>query len=131
MHAEATPKQLRAFGLLVGAIFALIGVWPVVWRGHDLRLWAVLVAAALMGPALVRPGWLRRVYRGWMTVGEALGWINTRILLSVIFFGVFPPFGLWMRRRGRHPLRRGWEPEAATYREVRQPQPGSHRQQQF
>ena len=131
MHVDATPKQLRSFGLLVGAIFALIGVWPVVWRGHDLRSWAVLIAAALMVPALVMPGCLRFVYRGWMTLGEALGWINTRLILSAIFFVVFTPFGLWMRLRGRNPIRRGWEPEASTYREVRQPRPGSHMQHQF
>lgn len=131
MRADATPKQLRSFGLLVGAIFALIGVWPVVWRGHDLRLWAVLVAGALMVLALVMSGCLRRVYRGWMTLGEALGWINTRMILSVIFFVVFTPLGLWMRLRGRNPIRRGWEPEVSTYREVRQPRPGSHMQHQF
>jgi len=131
MHAEATPKQLRSFGLLVGAIFALIGVWPVVWRGDDLRLWAVIVAGVLIVPALIMPGCLRLVYRAWMTLGEALAWVNTRIILSVIFFIVFTPVGLLMRLRGKDPIRRGWEPGATTYREVRQPRPGSHMQQQF
>ena len=131
MHADATPKQLRSFGLLVGGIFALIGLWPVIWRGQDMRLWAVIIAGILIIPALVRPGCLRLVYRGWMTLGEALGWINTRIILSAIFFVVFTPLGLWMRWRGRNSIRRGWESDVSTYREVRQPRPGSHMQHQF
>ena len=45
---EATPKQLRSFGLLVGAIFALISLWPVIWRGEMLRVWAIIAAVVLI-----------------------------------------------------------------------------------
>jgi hypothetical protein len=45
-------KPLRSFGLMVGGIFALIGVWPAVWRGQPLRLWSLLVGGTLMALAL-------------------------------------------------------------------------------
>src|SRR5919201_5825955 len=96
-------KQLRSFGLLVGGIFALLGVWPVVWRGQPLRLWSVILGGILMALALAWPRSLTQVYRLWMRVGEVLGWINTRIILSVLFYLLFTPVGVYMRLRGRAP----------------------------
>ena len=39
MDHAATRKELRQFGLLVGAVFTVIGLWPLVVRGEPLRLW--------------------------------------------------------------------------------------------
>jgi hypothetical protein len=131
MHTDVPPKQLRSFGLLVGAIFAVIGLWPAIWRHQEPRLWAIVLAGLLIVPALVFPRGLRRVYQAWMALGAGLGWINTRIILSVLFYGLVTPMGLLMRLRGKDPMRRRWQPEAETYRVVRQPRPGSHMTHQF
>jgi hypothetical protein len=131
MQHEVTPKQLRSFGLLVGGIFALIGLWPLIWRGEDLRLWAMIATAILVLPAVVYPMSLKLIYRGWMAIGEVLGRINTRIILSIIFYGVFTPVAMVMRLRGKDPMRRGWDPNLESYREVREPRPGTHMQRQF
>jgi hypothetical protein len=131
MQHEVTPKQLRSFGLLVGGIFALIGLWPLIWRGEDLRLWAMIATAILVLPAVVYPMSLKLIYRGWMAIGDVLGRINTRIILSIIFYGVFTPVAMVMRLRGKDPMRRGWDPNLESYREVREPRPGTHMQRQF
>lgn len=131
MHNHIAPKQLRSFGLLVGAIFAVIGLWPSIFRGEEPRLWTLLLAVGLMVPAIVFPRSLRLVYRMWMALGEWLGWINTRIILSVVFYGMFTPIGLLRRLRGKDPMQRRWESEAETYRVVRQPRPSSHMTRQF
>ena len=124
-------KQLRSFGLIVGGIFALIGVWPALWRGQPPRLWSLLLGGALLALALVWPRSLAQVYRLWMAVGEVLGWINTRLILGILFYGIFTPIGLFMRLRGQDPMRRTLTPEVDTYRVLRQPRPASHMQHQF
>src|SRR5262249_18313309 len=124
-------KQLRSFGCIVGGVFALIGVWPAVWRGQPLRLWSLILGGMLLILALAWPRSLTHIYRLWMTVGEVLGWINTRILLGVLFYLVFTPLGLCMRLRGKDPMQRTLSPEAASYRVVRQPRPSSHMRHQF
>ena len=124
-------KQLRSFGLIVGGIFALISVWPAVWRGQPLRLWSLLLGGLLLALALAWPRSLTRVYRLWMRVGEVLGWINTRMILGALFYLLFTPLGVYMRLRGKDPMRRTWAPEAESYRVVRQPRPASHMQHQF
>jgi len=124
-------KQLRSFGLLVGGIFAVIGLWPAVFHQEDIRLWALVLAGVLAIPALALPKSLRPIYRVWMAVGHILGWINTRILLGVIFFGIVTPMGLVMRLAGKDPMRRKFENAADTYRFVRRSRPGSHMTHQF
>ena len=124
-------RQLRQFGLLVGGIFGLIGLWPLVWRHQSPRLWAVALAVALVLPALAAPRILAPAHRAWMALAEALAWINTRILLGVVFFGVVTPIGLLMRLRGRDPMHRQLEPAVESYRVRRTPRPGTHMQRQF
>ena len=124
-------KRLRSFGLIVGGIFTLMGVWPAVWRSQPLRLWSLILGGMLMALALAWPGSLAQIYRLWMTVGDILGWINTRIILGALFYLFFTPLGLYMRLRGKDPMRRTLEPEAKSYRVVRQPRPSSHMRHQF
>jgi hypothetical protein len=67
-----------------------------------------------------------------MTIGHALGWVNTRLLLGLVFYGLITPMGLVRRfLLGRDPMRRQFEPEADTYRVPRQPRPATHLKQQF
>jgi hypothetical protein len=131
MHQDVSAQQLRSFGLLVGGVFAVIGLWPAVFRGEPLRLWALVSAGLLIGPALLVPQILKSVYQVWMVLGHVLGWINTRIILSLIFYAVFTPAGVLMRLFKNDPMRRKPEPSAESYRVVRQPRPGSHMKHQF
>ena len=124
-------KELRHFGLIVGGIFGVIGFWPMVFRGQGPRLWALAIAVALVIPAVVLPRSLTRVHRVWMAVGETLGWINTSILLSVVFYGIVTPMGIIMRCLGRDPMHRRFDPSAATYRVLKPVRPGAHMTRQF
>ena len=131
MKPHGDDKQLRSFGLLVGGIFVAIGLWPAIIRGQQPRLWAVALGVALIVPALLAPRTLRPVYRVWMTVGEVLNWINTRIILGAVFYGLLTPMGLVMRRFGHDSMRRRPEPSVDTYRVMRPPRPGAHMRRQF
>jgi hypothetical protein len=131
MRRDMTLKPLRSFGLIVGGIFALIGLWPAVARGEVFRLWALVLAGLLILPALICPRYLQLPHRLWMTLGEGLGWLNTRIILGVVFYVLFTPVGWVMRLRGKDLMRRRWEPAANTYRVARQPRPSAHMTRQF
>jgi len=124
-------KQLRHFGLIVGGIFALIGVWPAVWRGGAPRLWTLALAVLLVVPALVRPHSLTYVYRVWMTAGEWLGWINARIILSIVFYGLVTPMGFVMRRFSHDPMQRRFDARATTYQVRKIARPAEHMIRQY
>jgi hypothetical protein len=131
MTARPETKQLHAFGSIVGGGFGIIGLWPWVVRGQGPRWWALALGLALVLAALVRPASLGLPYRVWMTLGVALGWINTRIILAVIFYGLVTPIGVVIRLCGRDPMGRRFDPTAGSYRVPSTPRPGSHMLRQF
>ena len=102
---ELTRRTITSFALIVGG--ALLVIAALQWRrGAPQWVWITLVtiAAVLLIAAAVAPSLLRPVYRGWMRLGEGLAWVNTRILLTLIFFLVVTPIGLVMRLFGRSPI---------------------------
>jgi saxitoxin biosynthesis operon SxtJ-like protein len=124
-------KELRQFGLMVGGVFSVIGLWPMFLRGEPLRLWAVVLGSLLILSGSLVPTWLAPVHRGWMWVGHVLGWINTRIILGVIFYGLITPIGIAFRMLGKDTMRQSFSDTSSTYRVNRQPRPRSHMKFQF
>ena len=128
----ASMKELRSFGLLVGGVFSVIGLWPMVIHGTSLRLWAVGVGGLLIASGGLVPHVLEPLYKGWMWIGHILGWINTRILLGIVFYGLITPIGIVFRLIGKDtPMRQAFSEESPTYRVTRQPRPRSHMKFQF
>jgi hypothetical protein len=66
-----------------------------------------------------------------MLVGHVLGWINTRIILGLVFYVVVTPMGIIRRMLGKDPMGRRTRPELDTYRVLREPRPGSHLTKQY
>jgi hypothetical protein len=94
-------------------------------------MWLLIPGAILLLMGGVMPTALAPVYRGWMLLAEGLGWVNTRVILGVVFYTVFTPVGLVMRLFQRDPLRRRYEPLAPTYRVMRSARRSDHMRHQF
>ncbi|HSL05768.1 MAG TPA: SxtJ family membrane protein [Nitrospiraceae bacterium] len=131
MEQTATRKELRQFGLLVGAVFTVIGLWPLVFREEPVRLWAIGIGGLLMAGGGMLPQLLAPIHTGWMWVGHILGWINTRILLGIVFYGLVTPIGMVFRLMGKDTMRQRFAESSTTYRVVRSPRPHSHMKHQF
>ncbi len=48
----------------------------------------------------------RALKRWWMAFAAALGWVNTRVLLTVVYFTLFALGAIILRLIGKDPLRR-------------------------
>lgn len=128
---SASTKELRSFGLLVGGVFSLIGTWPLLLQGESPRLWALGLGGTLMLLGLVAPWFLAPLQRGWMQLGHILGWINTRILLGVVFYGLITPMGILFRLLGKDVMRQAMTQDSPTYRVLRKPRLKGHMKYQF
>tara|TARA_B100002052_G_scaffold282654_1_gene292848 strand:- start:307 stop:705 length:399 start_codon:yes stop_codon:yes gene_type:complete len=120
MTASPSRKQLREFGFLLAIGFPLLLGWLLPFlRGHGFHAWTLWVAIPGLTLGLLAPRFLALPYRGWMSLGHALGWFNSHIILGAVFLLVLQPIALVMRLTGYDPLRRRHQ-QLTTYREVRQ-----------
>jgi hypothetical protein len=106
--------KARKSTLLVGVVFAALGAWNV-HRGRMTLaecLGAAGVVLLLMGAFL--PAASKRFYAWWMLLAAGLGYVNTRILLTLVYILAMAPFGFVMRLFGHDPMKRR-SPAGASY----------------
>ena len=79
VNTNPDKQELRKFGLVFAGMFILIFglLLPWIWDKSS-PMWPWIVAAAFVAVALLVPTALGPVYRLWMKIGHALGWLNTR-----------------------------------------------------
>jgi hypothetical protein len=68
------------------------------------------------------------VFVGWMGLAYPIGWVVSRIVLGVIFYGLFTPVAWVFRRMGRDALALQSQPRATTYW---RPKPGAADSSQY
>lgn len=129
---ELDENGLRKFGLTTGAIIAVLFGLLLPWLfDHSIPIWPWVIAGVLALVALSAPTALRPVYRIWMKIGIALGWINSRIILGILFYVLVLPVGMVMRALGKDPMRRSLDPAAGSYRVPSKPHPKQHLERPF
>jgi saxitoxin biosynthesis operon SxtJ-like protein len=131
MEQRPVTKDLRNFGLIVGGVFSVIGLWPAIVRNEDPRLWSLALGGMLIALGLVMPRSLKQIHFVWMKIGHVLGTINTRIILGIIYYGLITPMGMIMRFMGKDSMRRVLIHDATTYRVIRAPRLRDHMRNQF
>lgn len=117
VNNQPDKKELRNFGFITGGLtpvfFGLLLPWLF---ERDFPKWPWIVAAVLIVLALALPMTLKPVYRIWMTIGKCLGWVNTRIILSIMFYLIILPTGVVLRLFGKDPMARSINREQKSYR---------------
>jgi hypothetical protein len=117
VNTNPDKQELRKFGLVFAGMFILIFglLLPWIWEKPS-PMWPWIVAAVFVAAALLVPMALGPVYRLWMKIGHVLGWVNTRIILGVMFFLIFAPVALLLRLLGKDMLKQRLDASATTYR---------------
>jgi hypothetical protein len=104
--APPPSPTARSFGLTVAGALAAIALFSL-WRRHIVRAEiAAVVSGALLIAAVVRPAALAPLAAWWSRIGHALGWVNSRVLLTLLFVVILWPVGVVSRLFGGDPLGR-------------------------
>lgn len=62
-------------------------------------------AAGVVGATALVPPLAKLVVKGYYGLGHVLGWINSKILLTLVYFLILTPIALIYRATGKDPLR--------------------------
>jgi len=129
-HITSAPKEVRKFGLT----FSILSFGAAVFffsKGSS--VWIPFLGGSLffLSTGLWAYPVLKPIYVGWMSFAFALGWINTRIILGLVFLLVFTPVGLVIRMLGKDPLRLRFDRQARSYWVKRKPQRFNKRYEQL
>ena len=119
MKETISKKQLREFGLLIGFGFPILIGWllPSLF-GHQFRTWTLWIGVPGLLIGLTAPRILYYPYKGWMALGQVLGWINSKLILGLVFIAVLIPISFIMKIVGYDPLRIKRNKHDKTYREI-------------
>jgi len=107
-NIKSGRKELRKFGVSVGMIFALLA-GLLFWREKESYSVFLILAALLVVPGLILPAVLKPIYRVWMTLAVIMGWLMTRVILSLLFYLLVTPIAFSARIFGKDFLDRAFE----------------------
>ena len=116
---EISPKKIRDFGWVMFAVLIVIVPAFISWRND----WAVTNLMLIFGsigfvlwlPSLLVPKAMYSVYRGWMLLAILIGLFMTKVIITLVFYGMMTPIGLMRQWIVKDPLKMKADPDAETY----------------
>jgi hypothetical protein len=122
VNTNPTKKQLNQFGFIWLGFLALFGAIAFFKLGEPTVakvLWVLAVAVPVAG--WIFPSFMRLVFVGMSYLAWPIGFVVSHVVLALVYYLVFTPIGLVMRVIGYDPMKRRFDPEAATYWIARDP----------
>ncbi len=100
-------KEYRHFAFimagLISLLFGLLFPWLFDWKFSFIP-WGISFALILW--ALLAPATLIILYKPWIKLGNLLGFINTRIILGIVFFILFTPIAIALKIMKKDAMKR-------------------------
>ena len=101
-----SKKQLREFAYIMALGFPLfVGIIIPLITGSYLKSWTLLVGILFFILGIFKPLFLLYPYKFWMRIGDFLGWINSGIILWIVYVLVLMPIAFIMRLFNYDPLK--------------------------
>ena len=127
-----SPKELRDFGLIMAGMLILMFGFVLPWIfSYSTPYWPFIAAIVFAVVALLRPVLLGPVNRVWLKISDVLGWINTRLVMGVMFFLLIAPIGILMRLFGKDTLNTKLSDEQTSYRVITKVRDKKHLEKPF
>ena len=117
-YIKETKKDLRKFGLTVGSVLIIIGVVLYCFEKSS-AVYFMLSGGLLVLTAVIYPQALKWLNKAWMGLAIVLGFVMSRIILTLLFYLVLTPIGFLAKIFGKKFLDLQYDKSADTYWEKR------------
>lgn len=119
---KESPADLKKFGFTIGIVLLLLAAL-LVWLGKpSYPVWGIIgllfILSSLLFPVILRP-----FNKIWMSLAIILGWIMTRIILSILFYFALTSLRFIAMIFNKRFLNLKIDPSADTYWEKREKKP--------
>ena len=141
---KISKKDLTSFAFIWGFIFFVIGIYPLYKSGFsvlltidsleavkslNVRSWSLYVCLAFLIVGTFIPKLLSGFYKVWVKFGELLGGVISKIMLLILFYGLFTPISLVLKILRKDLLHKKMDKKSQSYWIDRTEQPGSLKKQ--
>ena len=100
---KSSRKELREFGITIGIVLLLLsGI--ALWRGKASFPYFGISGILFIGIGFTAPNILKPLQKMWMGMSVVIGFFMSRLILTVLFYGVITPIGLLTRLLGKDVL---------------------------
>lgn len=117
-NIDQSNSALKKFGITIGGVLLIIGLILLYYNSASylafLIAGGILLTAGLLLPIILKPFNIV-----WMMIAIVLGFIMTRVILSILFYFVITPIGFLARIFGKEFLQPGFQKNGKTYWEKR------------
>ena len=113
-NIKSKKSDLRNFGITIGIILLVISVF-LFWKEKESFQIFLAIGIILFLTSISIPIFLKPVYWIWMIFATILGWIMTRLILSLLFYIIFTSIGLTYRLFGKQFLELRWDKSKDSY----------------
>ena len=113
-NINSSKTELRKFGFTVGGVLLIIGIVLLYFEKSShpyfLGIGGLLIILGAVLPKILLP-----IQKAWMALAVDLGFIMTRVILSILYYLVITPIGLLAKLFGKDFLDRKIEKDKNTY----------------
>ena len=113
-NIKSEKSDLRKFGITIGVILLIIAGF-LFWKEKESFQILLTFGVTLCILGIVIPFILKPIYWVWMIFATILGWIMTRVILSLLFYIIVTPIGLIPRVFGKQFLELRWDKSKKSY----------------
>ena len=99
-NIKTGKKDIRSFGITFGIIFLIIAGFLYYQEKDSFQLF-IYLAGSFSGLGIILPIILKPFYMVWMIFAVILGWFMTKVILSLLFYLIITPIGLFLRIIGK------------------------------
>jgi len=113
-NIKSDKKELRKFGITVGLVLVIIAALLFYYTKPSYPYFGV-IGFLLILFGLIYPVVLKPLHKGWMSLAVVLGFIMTRVILSLLFYLVFMPMRFIAQLFGKRFIDLRFKTESVSY----------------
>jgi hypothetical protein len=112
-------KEFRKFSLTMGIFFMLVG-GVLFWINSVFFMFFFYLGLSFLIFGLLFPIILKPVFIIWMSFAIIVGFVMTRIILGIIFYGIFTPVSIFLKLLGKDFLEQKIDLNVSSYWKIRE-----------